>query len=290
MKVFIGTERNDWCLRRVTRALARYAPDDVELVEDRNEADLVVMHVIGRNDRTRRNAQRLLDNGQRYACIQYSLRSTMRPHTSSWLPLWRDAVLTWSYYDLKAWCAKEWTPANFPFYHAPLGVDGEVFYPRDEERQFIIATSGRAAVTESIREASFATKRVAGSMFHLGQELNRGPDIVCDEGMDDEALASILSRCQFVAALRRTEGFEMLAAEGLLCGARPICFDRGHYRQWYGPWAVFIPEGMRPEVTDDLVAVFREGARPVSDEERQAAAHLFDWQRIITGFWEGCLE
>ena len=270
-------------------ALERYAPDDVEIVEYRNDADLVVMHVIGRQDKTTGKARLLLENNQRYAMIQYCVRNTLRPHTSTWLPLWRDATLVWSYYDLEAWCAADWTPFDFSFYHAPLGVDSETFWPREEERKFIIGTSGHSAVIEGVREAAFATKRVGGTMFHLGRELNRGSDIVCQEGMDDNALADILSQCKFVAGLRRTEGFELMAAEGLMCGARPICFDRSHYRQWYAQWAEFIPEGSRDEVIDNLEALFREGVRPVTDEERRAAADLFDWQRVVEGFWKGCL-
>jgi hypothetical protein len=287
MRAYIGTQRTDWPLRRVVGALERYAPEDVQFVSDNDSADLVVIHVIGRNERTTRYAQRMLAKGQRYAVIQYALRSTLRPHTSSWLPLWRGAELVWSYYDLEAWCRQEWTPCDFPFYHAPLGVDGEMFWPRRRERTFTIGTSGRMAVTESIREAACATKRVGGRMFHLGPELKRGPDIVCKTDIEDDMLACLLSECQFVAGLRRTEGFEMMAAEGLMCGARPVLFDRGHYRQWHREWGVFIPEGSRNTVIDNLAALFREGAKPVTEEERSAAGWLFDWERIVKGFWDG---
>lgn len=286
VKVYIATPREDWVLRKVLWHLASYAPGSVEIVDKEADADLVVLHVIGRRDATHRRTRRLLDRGQRYAMIQYSLRSTMRPHTSSWLPLWRGAVVTWSYYDLEARCAEDWTPFDFRFYYAPLGADSEIFWPRKKERQYVIGTSGHSAVTEGVREAAFATKRVGRSMLHLGLELNRGPDIVCKSGVGDDVLASLLSECDFVAGLRRTEGFELMAAEGLLCGARPICFDRDHYRQWYEPWAVFIPEASRDEVISSLEAVFREGAQPVTEEERLAASERFDWQSIIAGFWE----
>ena len=54
MKAFIGTQRTDWSMRRVVEALARYAPEGVEISEDRSAADLIVIHAIGRNERTRR--------------------------------------------------------------------------------------------------------------------------------------------------------------------------------------------------------------------------------------------
>lgn len=290
MKVYLNTERTDWSLRRIVDALERYKPDGVQLVDDPRDAELVVLHVIGRNERTRKSAQRLLANGQQYACIQYSLRKTRNPHTSDWLPLWRGAVLTWSYYDLEAWCKEDWTPFDFNFYHAPLGVDTEVFWPRKRQRQFLIATSGPSAVTDTVREAAFAARRVGGTMLHFGPELKRGPNVICKANLSDDMVACLLSECQFVAGLRRVEGFELMAAEGLMCGARPICYDQDHYRQWYGDAAVYIPEGSRDEAVDSLEAVFREGAKPVTEEERKEAAALFDWKQSVMGFWDGCLH
>lgn len=287
VKVYVMPPPVDsWVLKRVADALIQYAPHDIDIVSSSDGADLVVLQIIGRQDRNWGRVTRLKGRGQRYAIVQFCLRSTRRPLTENWFPLWRDAVLTWSYYDLKALCAEDGTPQDFPFYHAPLGVDATVFYPRDyPQRQYVIATSGLSAVTESIREADFAARRVGRLMFHLGHELNRGTHITCARGMDDDILAKWLSQCEFVAGLRRTEGFELLAAEGLLCGARPICFDQPHYRQWFGPWAIFIPEGSREQVIDSLEGVFRSGAEPVTEEERNAAKVLFDWDTIIAGFW-----
>lgn len=275
---------------RMVKALGQYAPDEVELVPNEDTADLIVMHVIGRRDRNIRDAAGILASGRSYAVIQYALRSTQKPDTSLWIDLWRGARVTWSYYDLEARCREEWTPFDFNFYHAPLGVDSSIFYPRGGERKYIIGTSGHRAVTESIREAAFATKHVGGTMFHLGRELKRGADIVCKDGVTDNELAETLSQCQFVACLRRTEGFELMAAEGLLCGARPICFNRGHYHQWYEPWGIFIPEGNRDEVIDNLEAVFRQGTEPVSGNELKIATELFDWERVVTGFWQAVCE
>jgi len=290
LKVYTGTHRTDWPLQRVIQALERYAPPDIEIVSDQSDAELVVLHVIGRRNHTAREINQIQKVGMQYAIIQYSLRSTLQPCTSAWLPLWRGAVLTWSYYNLESWCRQDWTPFDFPFYHAPLGVDKTVFYPRRGQRGYVIGTSGHSAVVEGIREAAFATKQVSGTMFHLGPELGRGNDIVCKSNLTDNELAELLSQCQFVACLRRTEGFELMAAEGILCGARPICFDRDHYRQWHEPWAVFIPEGSREDVIDSLAAVFRHGTEPVTQEEMDQAASLFDWEQIVSGFWNGCLD
>lgn len=288
MKVYVTPKEDKFrSVQRVVSALDFYAPSGIGLVERQEEADLVVLHVIGRQDSTLATAKCLKELGQQYVVIQYAVRSTMRPLTGGWLPLWRDAMLVWSYLDLPMLCAEDGNASDFPFYHAPLGVDSSTFYPRyRHQRQYVIGTHGSAAVFEGIREACFAAKRVRRPVFHLGPELKRGLDIMCFDDVDDSKLAGFLSQCEHVACLRRTEGFELPAAEGLLCGARPICFDRAHYRQWYDPWAVFIPEGSRDNVIDTLESLFIMGARPVTDEEREVAKLVFNWDTIITEFWD----
>jgi hypothetical protein len=263
----------------------RYVPDGIDIVDDQNEAELTVLHVIGRQDRNRKRALWCTEHGQKYAVIQYCLRSTLRPSTEGWLPLWEKAALVWSYYNLKALCVEDGTPQDFPFYHAPLGANAEVFYPRNRQCKYVVATHGLSWVTESNREAAHAAKRVDRLVFHLGPKFNRA-HITCMSDIDDEGLAGLYSECEFVSGLRRTEGFELPVIEGLLCGARPICFDQSHYRQWFDPWAVFIPEGSREEVIDNLETVFREGAHPVTESERESVKEIFDWRKIVTAFWE----
>lgn len=272
-------------LRRVAEALVRYAPGYVNIVDRQKEADLTVLHVIGRQDRNYRRAAWCKRHGQKYAVIQYCLRSTLRPSTEGWLSLWENATLVWSYYDLAACCKEDAVPRDFPFYHAPLGADAEVFYPRSRECKYVIATHGLSWTSESNREAYYAARKVGRPVFHLGPEFKR-PHITNLSGINDDTLANLYSECEFVAGLRRTEGFELPVVEGLLCGARPVCFNRRHYRQWFEPWAVFIPEGSREQVIDNLEAVFREGAKPVMESEREAVRRGFDWASIVIGFWE----
>lgn len=289
VKAYIEPREGNRAHGRVVKALAQYAPPSVEIVTDLETADLVILHIIGRQERVHRRVEHLRARRQGYAIIQYCLRSTQRPSTENWFPLWRDAVLVWSYYDLNALCMEDGTSQDFPFYHAPLGVDSMVFYPRHVPRRYVIMTSGLSWLTESVREAAFAAKRVGRPVLHLGPEVSR-PWVTCVSGMDDNILANLYSQCEFVSGLRRVEGFELPAAEGLLCGARPICYDRPHYRQWFGPWAVFVPETTRAPIIDDLESVFRSGARPVTGAERKAAKMWFDWNKIVTGFWRGVLD
>lgn len=293
MKVYLELPIEDKGLRRVRDAIVRYKPDSVELVMSQDEADLVVIHVYGRRDRVRAQTEYLRSIKKPYVIIQYSIRSTKRPNTNDWLDIWKGAKLVWSYYYLPELCFEDGIIIDsFPFYYSPLGVDSEVFYDQRTEpghKACVIATCSPGELTEGVRECILAAKRVGKKVFHLGKELNKGDDVFCQTGISDEDLAYYYSCCEFVSGLRRVEGFELPAAEGLLCGARPILFDKPHYRAWYDGLAIFIKEGNREEVVNSLEKVFIKGAKPVSDEEMSEARRRFNWETIIDGFWKRVL-
>lgn len=279
---------------RVADALAEFSPAEVTIVPNEDLAELVVLHVIGYPE-TAEAIERLELAGKRYAILQYCLRSTQRPSSRDWCELWKGAALVWSYYNLdEALREDSLSPSYLPrgFYYAPLGADGATFYPRlTAGERYAILTSGYVAESETVAEATEAAARAGRRVFHLGPALDcHGPHVTQRMGITDEALARVYSSCDYVAALRRCEGFEMPGAEGLLCGAQPICFDRPHYRAWYEPWAEFVPEGDGPTVTDELEALFRRGPRALTDDDLTAAAERFDWQTLVGGFWQRILE
>ena len=277
-----------FALMRVKDALMRYAPEDIEFAPA-DKADLTIINVIGRQDGVRRTARNILNKNREYAVIQYCLRSTQKSKTDGWLPLWAGANVVWSYLDLQQAAQIDDVPtSDVYFYHAPLGVDAGVFKPLQQKRRYAICTSGLYRA-ESVREAILAAKQVGRKVLHLGPELNH-QDVECHSGLTDEEVAEVYNQCEFVSGLRRIEGFELPAAEGLLCGARPIVFDRSHYRKWYKPWAEFIPEGSQMEVIESLASLFKRGARAVTKQERMDAARFFDWRPIVTGFWDRCLN
>lgn len=251
------------------------------------EADLTVLHAIGRRNALTKQAQDIRKQGKKYAVIQYCVRSTKNPKTTDWSDLWHSATCVWSYYDLRRLAYEDGNVMQaFPFYHAPLGVNADVFYPRTADKYYIIGTNGFSALTEGSREAALAAGFVKQPMFHLGPQVRVGSHVTCQTGITDNDLATQLSRCVYVSGLRRVEGFELPAAEGLLCGARPVFYDKPHYRQWFDDWAVFIPEGPRDAVTASLTRVF-QGPRPpaITPRQRQDAAGRFDWQRLVSQFW-----
>ncbi len=285
MKVYLELPEESRGIRRVRDALEKYAPSTVQVVKTPQEADLEIIHVIGRNQTTQGRIERLKRSGKPYAMIQYCLRSTIKPSAWDWIDMWKGAKVVWSYYDLEEACITDMVAPAFEFYHAPLGVDS-VFKDSHRDRPYTIFASSQHALSESARECAFAAKRVGGKMFFLGHELRRGADIVCGSGYTDEQLADIYSSCQFVSGLRRIEGFELPVIEGLMCGARPIVFDRPHYRRWFSGFAVFIREGNRGQAIDDLERVFKSGADPVTQQELELAKERFNWQTIITNFYK----
>lgn len=277
-------------LDRVAAAFAKYPHPGITMVSDERAAQLVILQVVGRRDRVYQHAGRVLARGQQIAAIQYVLRSSQKPNAIDWIDLWDEAKVVWSYLDLMALSSEDGIghPASSWFYHAPLGVEPDVFQPRQTPRFTTVLTSGRDWLTESVRECVMATQAVHQTAAHLGRAL-RGRNVPCHSDLPDDVLATLYSQCHYVSGLRRIEGFELPAAEGLLCGARPLLFDKPWYRHWYGGWADYIREDDRDIVIEQLIARFVKPVRKVTADEIEAAAAMFHWPTILHGFWERCL-
>lgn len=286
-------EPNIRSMERIISNLKRYAPPDVEFVSDASQAHLVLIHANGRFDRAERQAQGAQLLGQQYAIIQYCLRSTMKPETHHWRDLWNNAKLVWSYYDLNG-CIREDSGYGIlkNLYCSPLGADSTVFLTNPASsnlnRSFMLGMSGGGPMVESVREGAKATERCGQKMFHLGP-LHYMSHIYTAENVSDIELAMLYRQCYYFAGLRRKEGFEMCCAEAVLCGARPIFFDRIHYRQWFNDLAVFIPEGSRDDVIESLVKIFQQPITLVSPDEQEIARTRFHWPTICTEFWRRVL-
>lgn len=292
MRVYITPPRvESRSIGRIAAELQRYAPNTIEFVQDRDAADLVVLHVIGRRDHMLRIAERCLARGQAYVVNQYCLRSTQRPHTADWVELWSHARCVWSYYNLPEWVRDDQIAFTFPnFYHSPLGADASVFVARKPDPvPFVVGMTGYTPGIECLHEVVDAAAAVEGRVFHLGTPLSFGADVTTSvTNLTDRELAQWYAKCRYVSALRRIEGFELPAVEALLSGTRPILFDRSHYRQWFAPFAVFIPERERALVTQDVQAVLQTEPRPMTSEERDAIAVRFNWRTICTEYWKRC--
>lgn len=279
-------------MTRVARALSAHAPRGVEVVDDRQSADLVVFHVINYNGVPEIISS--LGSKQRYAMLQYCYKSA-GADLATWLPVWQGAACVLSYYDI----AKDLTEAGLgsaPLYLTPLGVDAA--FTEDVltgDRPYGVMTSGYVAGdgAEAIEEPVEAAIRNGYPTIHLGPRpvgMSLTPSrMKMVHNIGDFTLASLYRQCLWVSGLRHVEGFELPALEGLMCGARPVMFDRPEMRLWYEGHAVFIPECSGARLTDSLTALFSVAPAAVTADERQAVREKFDWSRIATGFWERVL-
>ena len=286
MKVYIEPTIPDFAILRIRDALEKYVTKEHEIVKSEDEADLILIYAFGQRRRMQHRANHILAKGKKYAVMQLCLRGTPNPNTKDWLPLWQKANLVWSYYDLFELCQQDGTEFGFDFYHSPLGVDPEVFKEVSGEKKFIIANTGNGKPwnKECKNEVMLAAKELGKPIFHIGIGETVEGEIVYSNGMDDRALAEHYSQCDFVSGLRRQEGFELPILEGLLCGARPITFDKPHYRNWFGSLVEYIPEdhGM---VTENVAKLLKKDPRPVTEAEKEEVHHKFNWETIITEFW-----
>ncbi|KKQ98309.1 MAG: hypothetical protein UT24_C0007G0071 [Candidatus Woesebacteria bacterium GW2011_GWB1_39_12] len=285
MNVYVEKFLPDNAISRITNALKKYLSLEHTLTENPEGADFVVVCDYGRRRKTLWYTQKLIEQKKRYAIIQLSVRSTPNPNTLDWLPIWEKAELTWSYYNLPELCREDGNTPNFKFYWAPLGVDAEIFKETKAERRFIIAGTGTGKRwnRECKNEILEAARSVKKTVFQLGTG-ESSKEVFYSNGMNDTTLAQYYSQCQFVSGLRRIEGFELPVLEGLLCGARPICFDKPHYRKWFNEFAEYIPEDKKK--VENLIKLFQKGARPVSKSEKDYVKKNFDWEKICRGFWK----
>ena len=291
MRVYIELPVESRGLQRVRDALEEYSPANIQIVPDIAQCDLAVIHVYGRNTSVQKQIASLEKAGKQYAMIQYVIRSSMRPNTKDWIKMWMGAKVVWSYYDLAQLIEEDYgeRPRNLPFrfYHAPLGTNFDIFNG-NALKKYIIAAGSQNYLSESAKECVVATKETGNLMFYLGKELNRGSEIICKTDISDEELASYYRQSTFVSGLRRKEGFELPALEGLMCGARPILFDRPEHRRWFQDLAIFIPEEPREKVIENLKGIFEfSKALPptVTEQEKTIAMMRFNWQTIMEGFW-----
>lgn len=285
MKVFVKPQAGlSRAMDRVAKGLTASIAA-VEPVDNEADAEFVLIHAIGYPE-TYEAVIRCKGRGQKVAIAQYCVRTTQEEKTDKWLALWQAVDLVWSYYDLAALCVEDGNLFRGNFYYSPLGVDSSVFFPQTDVKKFKALSTGYVAESESITEVNTALWNVREKHIHIGPDnLDLMGRVECHVNVSDEDIALYYSQSEYVTGLRRIEGFELPCAEGLLCGARPVMFDRPHYRQWFGDFAEFIPEGDCASVEADLSQVFSRKARPVSGEERARAADAFSWPRIAAGFW-----
>jgi len=279
MKVYVkAPAKLSRAMFRVANALERYAPDDVQVVDDLESADLLVHHVIGLEAINYR-----LDK----PCVVLQYCTGGGEDRSAWQPLWSRARVVWSYYDLT-----RHMPPDAVFYHAALGID-PVFRPAfvPVPRDFMVMTSGyvNGHGQEAIEEPTLAAQLVGGTPVHLGpppEGFSQPMNLNLFTAIGDADLATVYRRTKWVAGLRFVEGFELGVVEGLACGARPIVFDRADNRHWFGEHATYVSEESGDSLMNKLAKIFGQEPVPVSADERVTVLAKFNWKTLVSEFWD----
>lgn len=290
-------------IHRVAQALKKYAPPEVEITDRLDRADLLVCHVIGPEGWD--EVMQRYTGGNRYAVFQYCLRTTTHPHIIQWERFWQRADVVASYYPLfDLWSKEAGTGRISPnFLRLPLGVDCDTFQPyvvpvflhghKEGEKptllpmkSYLVGTCGYVAGTESVDLWAQAADSCKLRQFHLGPDLHLPGDVTYVQGLTDDELARGWSQCFYVSGLRRSEGFELPAYEGLACGSRPVMFDREDARHWLGDHAEYIQETDDAGIVEQLQVLARGPYRPVTEEERRWVSQTFSWQEVAKRFWD----
>jgi len=153
--------------------------------------------------------------------------------------------------------------------------------------KYQILCTGEIASTEGIRECVAACDELHTKMLHIGHNFGyRNYSYVNKNNLDTNKMNDSYNQSLWVSGLRRIEGFEKPVIEGLLCGARPICFDTPLYRYWYGDLARYVKEGTEQETCADLIRVMKEEYAPVTQEEMEKAIKKFAWYYVARNFWQ----
>jgi hypothetical protein len=285
MNVYLDFDRSSNGIERVVTQLSKYLPDGHKEVHSIDEADFIVIHVFGRHDHMIRLSRQLIESGKQYAVIQYVLRSSRNPKAEEWLDLWNPAKVVWSYYG------EVFSLHNG--YLAPLAADPEIFYKVDvnpEGKSHLINMISADYVSECQGEVRLAAWLARGRVYHVGKKFGEDPNVDHFDQVDDEKIRLIYNDSLFTSALRRKDGFELVAVESLLCGTRPIVFDTPDYRRWFDKLAIFIPETSPGRLCKNLEYTLNVDPIPVTDEEIEETKRRFNWKNIIEGFWQRCLN
>jgi glycosyltransferase involved in cell wall biosynthesis len=269
-------------MHRLNKHIKQYAPDWAVFVDNMDDAEFQILDVVGSGS---------LENlkKDRHAIFQHCYITTENNTPEFWLPIFEKSVLTVSYMDLPSLVKSD----KFPFLRNPMGADISVFRTTGEAKDLSVMTTGYIDNTESISEIADAVNRLNGTLIHVGGKMNLRCNSIQKEGISDDEMVSFYNRSYYVSGLRKQEGFEVPIVEGLLCGTRGICYNKDHYRYWYGDLVEYIEEDgftemslYSPKVSLQLSRIFDTPYRYITQEEINIVKEKFSWETVATNFWK----
>ena len=258
--------------------IIRYAPGDVVFVDEPDTADLQLVDI------TR------LSDAEHIQCKNYIAHfhchgEWSEENIKDYKDIFDKAVMVYTHLDVKGFDN---------LVRGPWGTDPFKFYYVKEAESLRIRTilnTGEIPQTEGIAECVKACEIIGGQLLHVGPNLGyRSAAYQFANNLTIDQMRSAYHTVRYVSGLRRVEGFEKPVIEGLLCGAKPICFDTPLYRYWYDGLARFVKEGTFQETTDDITKIFQEPYKAVTDEEREKALKKFSWKNVAKTYWNSVMS
>lgn len=306
MKVFLSPSigLHSPAMVRIANALAHYLPPQHEIVNQTEQADLVIFYPIG-FDWTK-NIAECIARGQEYVLIQCCYLSSAGTF-DMWLPWWKRAVVVWSYLDLLHYDSEgpygpiiqvnnEKAGSDINYYEAPLGIDEAFTLPlvTHPKRDYIVTTgSVHGYGAEAILECWEAAAKCDLGVVHVGSQW---PEKVAQQNIDwcgaqlvvgctDQTLRGLYQNARWVCSLRYKEGFELPALESLSCGTRSIVFTQPATTKWFFDYADFVPESSGNELIGYLVSKFSGPYESISQSTVDEVRARFNWGVLAWRFW-----
>lgn len=283
---------------RIRNSLIRYAPQDIEFVDNMEEADFVIFH-----HQYRQDLDFFMHNCNKPMIFLISELQNSKEYFKQFFsnPLLK---MTYTFHPLRH---LGYVDDNDRTNHVlgAWGFDENLFdaNPYDvvrTDRDNMIMAFGFYD-SEHYTPQYMAVRQVFnGKMMHVDIKkwdfLRQG--LFFDERhhwynewVSDEDLIKLYQSCKFVSGLRSGAGFEVPILEGLVNGCRPICFDNIYYRQWFNDFALFIPEEFDVDMTNNLVNIFRDyDSHKVTTDEIKHVREKFKWETIATNFWKEVMQ
>jgi len=285
MKIYFESkDHHSRAMMRVEKAIKSSAPEGISFTSNLQEADIQFLHMIGTGE--------LLDLvKEKFVLFPYCFEAMDKSTLQRAQTFFNRAIMVFSYLDVP----KIVDTDNFNFLKSPLGVDTNIFKNHNLLKDTCITTTGYVSGSEAIAECVQASARLNKKSIHIGGDLTpelgynlsaKYPNLYTRrELITDEELVSCYNRSNFVSGLRRFEGFEFPVLEGILCGARPICFDIECYRQWFGDLAIYVPQCDYTELINRLSDIMSTPL-PITEAEYSYVINTFSWNVILNNFWD----
>ena len=258
---------------RISDALHKFAPDWVEWVQDYDTCDIALIHVVGTGE------IELLEKPKPKVIIQHCYFTAGAPGVN-YIKFWKQSILTVSFHNLPSY-----TDRKFPFYHMPWGADADMFkLLLNTPRTIKILATGHVAETEGIDKVFEAARNTGTVLYHTGHNFNWDKShYTFLQNLNDSQFVELLNSVQYVSALRFIEGFELMAIEGLFCGARPIIPNDPTY-DWYREYAYTIDRNS--DIVKQLENIIKNPPRPILTDEYETIVQKFSWQTLIPNFYK----